>query len=356
MVTDWLVQYGFVQSLVDPGIFVYDSDGHCYVLAVYVDDCILVGSNGPFITRFKSDFAKRFKIEDLGPAAWLLGCSIVRDRSKRTLHFGQRQYFIDMLDDFGMSNCSTVSTPLPAKLTLTDDAEYPILDAKEFPYAKLVGKLLYASNCTRPDITASINFLSRYMSKPTELHWGYAKRLLRYIRGTLDYCLVYSGSGSPVPVAWQDASFADGPGRKSRTGFVVVLCGAAVTWGSRLQPTVALSTVEAEYMALAAAVQEVMFVLQLLRSIRVTVSGPVTVYEDNRGCISLATNAMTTGKTKHIDVKFHFVRELVREKKISVVWCESGDMLADILTKFSIPARQHLRLSARIMSGLYRQS
>ena len=99
-----------------------------------------------------------------------------------------------------------------------------------------------------------------------------------------------------------------------------------------------------------------MFVLQLLSSVRVTVSGAVTVYEDNRGCISLATNAMTTGKTKHIDVKYHFVRGLVREKKIDVVWCDSGDMIADILTKFSIPARQHVRLAARIMSGLYRQS
>lgn len=298
-----------------------------------------------------------FKIEDLGPAAWLLGCSIVRDRTKRTLHFGQRQYIVDMLDDFGMSTCSIVSTPLPAKIDLTDDSESPILDTKQFPYAKLVGKLLYASNCTRPDITASVNYLSRYMAKPTELLWGYAKRVLRYLRGTMDYCLVYSCDfGSPVPMAWQDASFADGPGRKSRTGFVVVLCGAAVSWGSRLQPTVALSTVEAEYMALAAAAQEVMFVLQVLRSMNITVSGPVRVYEDNRGCIALATNPMTTGKTKHIDVKYHFVRGLVRERHIEVVWCETTDMLADILTKFSIPARQHLRLAARIMSGLYTQS
>ena len=194
--TDWLVEYGFEQCKVDPGIYTIYDNGHMYVLCVYVDDCIVIGKKGDFFRKFKSDFTRKFKIEELGPAAWLLGCSIRRDRAKRTLQFGQRQYVTDILNDF--------------------------------------------------DIAAAVSHLSRYMSHPTKRHWEQGKRVLRYLAGTIDYCLNYSGDISPSLVCWQDASFGDGEDRKSRTGFVTMMCGAATAWGSRLQPTVALSTVEAE--------------------------------------------------------------------------------------------------------------
>ncbi len=132
-------------------------------------------------------------------------------------------------------------------------------NAKEMPYAKLVGKLLYASNCTRPNITASVNCLSRFMSCPHLEHWLQAKLVLRYLKGTLDKDLVFNKHIAYTPVAWQDSSFADGLGGKSRIGYVVLMCGAAVAWSSILQPILALSTMEAEYMSLCAATQEVMF-------------------------------------------------------------------------------------------------
>ena len=353
LVTAWLIEYGWTQSKVDPGAYTIVVRGAWYILAIYVDDCILVGRDGPFLNQFIEDFGTRFKIEFLGPAAWLLGCSIVRDRSAKILRLGQKQYFLDMLEDFGMSDCTPSGTPFPVKTVDGQDVDSPPLDLKEFKYPQLVGKLLYASNCTRPDITAAVNYLARFMQRPTEHHWQLAKRLLRYIRGTVNYCLTFGGAVSPVPVCWQDASFADGPGRKSRTGFVIMMCGSAVVWGSRLQPTVALSTVEAEYMAMCAAAQELLFISQLMQAFGMTLKVPLQMFEDNKGCIALATNPMTTGKTKHIDVIYHFVRDLVQSGKLRIVWCESEKMLADILTKFSLPARQHLALSALIMSGRY---
>ena len=354
LLCSWLVTYGFEQSVCDAGIYSIINGDHRYFLAVYVDDCILIGKSSPFIVNFKNDFSKRFKIEDLGPVAWLLGCNIVRDRKNRKISIGQRQYCIDMLDLFGMQNCSTVGTPLPAKTLDSDDTlDSPPLDIKKSVYPSLVGKLLYLSNCTRPDITAAVNYLSRFMSNATEAHMQQAKRLLRYIKGTLDYCITYSGNVSPEPLCWQDASFADGPGRRSRTGFVILMCGGAIIWASRLQATVALSTVEAEYMALAAACQELLFLRQQLMSFGIPLAAPLQMFEDNKGCIALATNAVTTHRTKHIDIKFHFVRQCVASKKVKLVWVESTHMLADILTKFSLPAAQHLALAARMMSGTY---
>ena len=191
------------------------------------------------------------------------------------------------------------------------------------------------------------------MSHPTKHHWEQGKRVLRYLAGTIDYCLNYSADISPTPVCWQDASFGDGDDRKSRTGFVIMMNGGATAWGSRLQPTVALSTVEAGYMALAAAAQEVMFLRQLLSSLNIVLKSPTIMNEDNQGCISLATNSMTTGKTKHIDIRLHFLRDLVQNRSIELKWCPTDYMLADALTKSSLPTALHLKHCNRMMSGTF---
>ena len=188
--------------------------------------------------------------------------------SAKLLRLGQKQYFLDMLEDFGMSDCTPSGTPFPVKTVDGQDIDSPPLDLKEFKCPQLVGKLLYASNCTRPDITDAGNYLARFMQRPTEHHWQLAKRLLRYIRGNASYCLTFIGAVSPVPTCWHYASFADGPCRKSRTGFVIMMCGSAVVW-------------------------------------------------DNKGCVALATNPMTTGKTKHIDVKYHFCSGVGSERQAS---------------------------------------
>ena len=159
LLTTWLVSYGFSQNLADPGCYTITVDGHLYVLCCYVDDCCLVGVAGPFIAKFKADFGKRFKIEDLGPVSWLLGCEITRDRKNKTISIGQRQFCIDLLDQFGMSDCGTVGTPLSARTSDVPVNSLP-LNTKQFDYPALVGKLLYLSNCTRPDIFSK--FRCRY--------------------------------------------------------------------------------------------------------------------------------------------------------------------------------------------------
>ena len=272
----------------------------------------------------------------------------------RILRIGQRQFCIDMLDTFGMLDCSPIGTPLSARTTDGPPIKSPPLNTKKFDYPALVGKLLYLSNCTRPDITAAVNYLSRFMSSPTDVHWEQAKRVLRYVKGTMHYTLTFSGHCNPDPFCFQDASYGDGPDRRSRTGYIILMCGAAIVWGSRLQTTVALSTVEAEYMSLAAACQELLHVRQLLKSLGIKFSAPFKMFEDNQGCIALAINALTTNRTKHIDVRYHFIRQCVQRNQVKVIWVPTLDMVADILTKFSCSASQHYALAVKMMGGRYK--
>jgi hypothetical protein len=191
------------------------------------------------------------------------------------------------------------------------------------------------------------------MSKPTVMHWEQAKRNLRYLKGTTELRITFSGDISTEMAMWQDSSFADGDNMRSRTGIVAMMCGGTVAWGSRLQSTVALSTVEAEYMARCASSQEVLFFRQLLTNFNMAPSGSTRMLKDNNGCMALATNPMITGKTKHIDIRYHFIRDLVKSGEVVIKYCPTEDMVADALTKFSLPTTLHLKHGGRMLSGKY---
>jgi hypothetical protein len=268
-------------------------------------------------------------VQDLGHVAWLLGMSVERDRSARTLKMGQRQYVLDMLERFGMIDCKPMITPMVTGGVVNNTAELKATDA---PFQSLVGSLLYASSATRPDRTMAVSHLSRFMSNATSMHWEHVKRVLRYLKGTMNCGLVYGARAKTPPVAphlvgYSDADFAtDTEGRRSRTGYAFMLNGAAVSWRSQRQVTVALSTTEAEYTALSAATQEALFLQQLLKAMGMT-QECVTLHEDNQSCIALCKNDMTTSRSKHIDIKYHFCREKVESGQIRVEYCATETCL-----------------------------
>jgi hypothetical protein len=239
--TAWLVDYGFIQALVDHGVFTSMHGLLLYIIALCVDDSILVGKQGDFILIFKTALSKQFEIEDFGPAGWLLGCRIERDRSKRILRLSQDQYITDILYEFNMPTSVLVGTPMASKIALNVNSEQP-LDKQAFPFPALIGKLVYCSSCTRPNITTDVNHLSRYMVTPTVNHWAHAKRVLIYLNDTRSFCLAFTGNISLDPIMWQDSSFAYGDSRRSRMGFIAMMCGGPLVWGSKLQSTFALST------------------------------------------------------------------------------------------------------------------
>ena len=349
-VSAWLVEYGFKQSTVDPCIYTFAAGGDLYILALYVDDSIMAGPQGSFISDFKRAFGKRFNVQDLGPVSWLLGMTVERDRAAGVLKVGQRQYILDMLERFNMSDCKPVSTPMTVG-ALSEATASEVL-SPDVPYQSLIGSLLYASVSTRPDITMAVSHLSRYMARPSTVHWEQAKRVLRYLQGTLDWQLVYgAGESTATLTGYSDADFAgDADGRRSRTAFVFLLNGAAVSWKSQRQPTVALSTAEAEYMALTAATQEAVFLRQLLQEMGQPPASGTLIHEDNQSCIALCKNTMTTGRSKHIEVKMHFCREKQESGEIVVDYCPTEEMLADGLSK-PLAGERHKKLFRSVMGS-----
>jgi histone deacetylase 1/2 len=169
LLSEWLSSIGYKQSKVDPAVYTILHNCLLYILAVYVDDCILVGKQGPFILTFKKNFSSYFQIEDLGSSSWLLGCRIERDRPNCILTIDQGKYITDILEEFDMTTAKIADTPMAAKQSKDTSTSEP-LDKKIFPFAKLIGKLLYCSNCTRPDITMAVNYLSRHMASAIVRH------------------------------------------------------------------------------------------------------------------------------------------------------------------------------------------
>ena len=347
---NWLVADGFVQSTADPGLFIFAD--HC-LLAIYVDDIIYSVTDDSWKEAFKARFEVDFKIKDLGEAAWVLGMGVTRDRSAGTITLHQSVYIQSLLVRFNMTDCKPHSSPS----LVTPLPESPYL-SEDIPYQSLVGSLLYAAVCTRPDIAESVGRLTRFMAQPTEALWVAAKRVLRYLSGTRDFGLTFGNipdyvNGKDVyaniPYGYSDSDWAgDLPTRKSTGGYVFMLNGGPVSWKSQLQTCVALSTAEAEYMELSESAKEAMFLRYLLRDIQLTQTKPTVLLEDNQSAIALSNSAITNNRTKHIDIKYHFVREKVLTSDVRVEYCPTEFMLADVFTK-PLAAPRHAMLCKAIM-------
>ena len=197
-----------------------------------------------------------------------------------------------------------------------------------------LGSLLYLSTRTRPDIAFAVNSVARFCSNPTKQHWTAVKRIFRYLRGTTWFGLLYSKGESGALIGYSDADWGgDGNDYKSTSGYVFQIGGTAVSWRSKKQTCVALSTSEAEYIALSSAAQEAVWMRALNSDLKNQPSEPTVIFEDNQSAICLAKNPQFHGRSKHINIKFHFIREQVSTKTICLKYCPSEDMLADLLTK-----------------------
>eukprot|EP00873_Tetraselmis_striata_P026573 jgi/Tetstr1/446837/TSEL_034316.t1 len=329
----FLVCYGFQQLKSDPGAYVYWQGGQLIcILVVYVDDMIFAFKDAVWAADFKTALGARFDIKDLGVCAWALGMAVERDWDNATLKVHQAKYIDDMVHKFNLADAYAVSTPAEVGADVPGSNK-PL--AAEMPYQALVGSLLYAMVATRPDIAEAVSKLCRVMAKPEERHWQAAKRVLRYLKGTKTLGLTFSGGKADGLLhGYCDADWAgDVVSRRSTTGFVFMLCGAAVSWKSQLQATVALSTAEAEYMALCAAVCEALFLRELLRELCCAQSEATVIFEDNQSCIALTRNPMTHGRSKHIAIKYHFTREKVLSGEVAIEYCPTAQMVADALTK-----------------------
>ena len=331
VIDEWLRAFGFEPSKVDPCVYIYRKGGELIIVVLYVDDLIIAGNHRGAIDAFKAAISKRFTMKDLGALKWILGMEVRRNRHKRMLEISQTAYIERMLEKFGMNNANPVGTPAEGYLMRDPEGD------PNPEYMSMVGSLLYAVMVTRLDMAFSVQRLGRHLQASGPEHLVAAKRALRYLVGTTTLGIRYTGTGGAsdiIPVCFCDADYGeDRDTRRSTTAYVVMIAGGAVSWGSRLQPTVALSSTEAEYMATCAAVQEVMCLRQFFADIGFDQKEATTIHQDNQACIALSSNPIYQKRTKHIDIRYHYIREKVEDGEVVLVHVPSERQLADLLTK-----------------------
>lgn len=336
MLSDYLTKNEFVQNPADHCVYTKQAGKERAILVIWVDDLLIAASNDELLNDVKKTLAMKFNMKDLGKLRHFLGIDF--KQKDGMVKMNQTRYISKVLERFGMSQCKPRSTPCEQKIEHDSDAD-PV-DAKT--YREVVGSLIYIMTCTRPDLSWVVSKLSQHLSEPNEQHWLTAKHVMRYLKGTLDRELCYKKSETSLKlVAYSDSDWAaDLNDRRSTTGYCFSLTdeGPLISWKSKKQATVALSTCEAEYMALAATTQESLYLIQLMNGIEKDGQyAPVKIFEDNQGTIALSKDPVCRQRCKHIDIRYHFVREAVNDGKIVIEYCPTVSMVADAMTKPMTP-------------------
>jgi hypothetical protein len=325
-----LTSLGFEKCPLEHALYRKGDSNTFLLVGVYVDDLIITGTSTEDIAEFKSQMHELFKMSDLGLLSYYLGIEVKQAGGEITLC--QSSYAARILDSAGMASCNPCHTPIEMKLKLGMLKEGDPVNPTQ--YRSIIGSLRYLVN-TRPDIAYAVGIASRYMECPGSQHWAVVKQILRYVRGTQNYGFSYTdGMQLPVVTGYSDSDWAgDVDDRKSTSGMVFFLDKNIITWTSQKQKVVALSSCEAEYIAASTAACQAVWLSKMLSEIQGCQPSAVKHFIDNQSAIALSKNPVFHERTKHIDTRFHFIRECVTEGKIKVEHIGTEGQLADILTK-----------------------
>lgn len=330
-----MLSEGFKQCKTDYGLYVKQYNGQIVYLLLYVDDLLISGTDIECVNKTKEMLKRNFSMKDLGLAKYFLGISIEQDAINGILKISQKAFLKQILQKYNMSECKSVATPMDSKFK-TDSLNKQKSESQELETRcrQLIGCLLYAVLGSRPDLCACVSILSRFQKCASEELWNMLKRVLRYIKGTIDLSLVFERNKNDVIiVGYVDSDWGgDLVDRRSTAGFVFKIFGSPVSWCTRKQPSVALSSTEAEYMALSMATAEACWLKQLITDFFINVEY-VLIYEDNQSSIKVAKNPVLHKRMKHIDIKHHFIREKIVEGLIKLSYVETSEQVADLLTK-----------------------
>ena len=330
----YLTSEGFCQSLSDTCVYTKSTVDDKIILIVWVDDMIIATTREETLKRVKKSLCDRFRMKDLGQLSLFLGIHFVFRNG--SIEINQTRYLEKVLEKFRMSECKPRSTPYEMNVSKICDDDC-VEKADPHLYRSIVGSLIHAMTSTRPDLCYIVTKLSQYMANPFDVHLVMAKHVLRYIKGTLDYSLIFKNDCDNLKlIGFSDADWASSlSDRRSITGYAFMLseCSSPVSWRSKKQQTVALSTCEAEYMALAAATQEAKFLLQLMKDFKFGHFEYATLCGDNQGALSLAKNPVHHQRSKHIDIRYHYIRSEVMNRVIELSYVPTADNIADLFTK-----------------------
>jgi transposase InsO family protein len=346
-----LQKLGLIPSDKDNCVYFHRSNNEMIIICLYVDDLFLFTASSRLLKQFKQGLKAKFEMEDLGEARLVLGMQIIRDRANRTLTISQQAYLEKLIEKLGLMNMNALSTPMIPNAVLVKAPSNHTASPQDISwYQSVIGSLMYVSNGTRPDIAFTVNRLSKYSSNPDATHISALKHLLRYVRGTLSYCLTYTGTEDQQPplIAYCDADYAnDKDDRLSISGYAVMLCGGAISWAARRQSVIADSTSTAEYIAIAEATKDIMWWRPLLMQLGYKISAPTALLNDNQGSIFLAHNGDNSTRSKAIDVKYHLIRQELRNRTIDLSYVATQHNVADLLTK-GLARNRHRLLTAAL--------
>uniref|UniRef100_A0A2N9FV76 Reverse transcriptase Ty1/copia-type domain-containing protein n=1 Tax=Fagus sylvatica TaxID=28930 RepID=A0A2N9FV76_FAGSY len=334
---------GFTASQSDSSLFIFRQGPTVLYLLLYVDDIILTGSHQDAITELVAALASVFELKDLGRLTYFLGLQI--DYQSNGFFVHQTKYALDILTRHNMSTTKPCSTPFVSSSRDSSSDSTPLSDP--YIFRSLVGALQYLT-FTRPDLSYAVNSLCQHMHRPSVAHLVAAKRVLRYVRGTIS-CGILFQPGPMSLTAFTDADWAGNPvDRRSTTAFLVFLGNNLITWSSKKQSTVARSSTEAEYRSLAVGAAELAWLRMLLCDFGIFLNSPPIIWCDNLSAISLASNPVFHARTKHVEIDYHFVRERVIRGDLKVHYIPTEDQLADLLTK-ALPSPRFLLLSNKLL-------
>jgi hypothetical protein len=272
----------------------------------------------------------KWECRDLGDCKEFLRMRV--QRKGRSIHLDQCSYLDKVIERFGMTNAKYARTPLPTGYIPTPN-EGEVNPQRRTLFQQIIGSLLYIMLGTRPDIAFAVTKLAQHAANPSQEHLDKAKYILRYLAGTAKYALVLNGASNKGLIAYTDSDYAADPvKRRSTTGYLLKLADGIISWQSRAQKTIALSATEAEYMALSDCSRQVVWIQNIFTELGFTPQ-PTQICADNEGGIFIASNPVQERRTKHIDVRFHYVRDLIEQKRIDIVWVPTDDNPADMFTK-----------------------
>lgn len=330
-ISSFFKKHHYIQSLSDNCVYSKCDGDSLTIIVIYVDDGLVSSNDKSELSSICNLLKKEFELKVHAPQVFV-GMEITQSSDRSLISIRQSHYIKVLLKRFKMDDCKPVTTPGDTNKQLyPSDKE----SNAKIPYQEAVGALLYLAIISRPDIAFQVNKASQFNSKYNETHWVAVKRIFRYLKGSIDTGIHYTKVSKEFTlIGYADADYAgDLAVRKSTSGFVVTLGDSAISWGSRLQKSVAQSTTEAEYVAIAECTKDILWYIQLFKDLSVHLKLPITINSDNKGAILLTQNNVFHKRTKHIDVRFHAIRDYQSKGLIRVAFVGTEDQPADMFTK-----------------------
>ncbi|GJS30004.1 retrovirus-related pol polyprotein from transposon TNT 1-94 [Tanacetum coccineum] len=338
----FLISKGFTKGIIDPALFTIKYGEDILLVQIYVDDIIFGSTNPKFSKRFEKLMHGRFEMSLMGEMKFFLGLQI--HQSPRGIFINQAKYTLEILKKHGMEKGQSIGTPMATKPKLDADLSGEPVDQTD--YRSKIGSLMYLTS-SRPDIVQAVCYCARYQARPTEKHLKEVKRIFRYLRGTIHMGLWYpKGSGFEL-TAFSDADHAGClDTRKSTSGGIQFLGDKLVSWMSKKQDCTAMSSAEAEYVALSASCAQVMWMRTQLQDYGFNYN-KIPLYCDSQSAIAISCNPVQHSRTKHIHTRYHFIKEQVENGIIELYFVRTEYQLADMFTK-ALPEERFQYLVRRI--------